>query len=370
MPKLTTFQRLSAPYAIALLACLPVAHASDRPWYVGGDAGLANTHIDANAIDDRLDDKGLEATTTLNDRQRVAGRLFGGWQFHRHFSLEAAYTDLGELDIRFQDLDDSLESEDLSEVWPLSGSGIELTLRGHLPLTENISAFARAGLFNWSGDYQLGDTPAYTESGTDPIFGLGGQWQMHDRWSMRLNWDRFWLNGEDTDFISIGLIAHLGESRSQLAPITAKPSAPAKRAPERETGRETPSIEEKTTSAAPKIKEKTSDFEEQDWTVTFDFDSYKAEISEAELDEIRHLMDQHPESKLFLTGFSDSTGPAIYNLQLSRQRAEASKAFLLGKGINVDRINVSALGEADPIADNDSAESRAKNRRVEIVLRQ
>ena len=65
-------------------------------------------------------------------------------------------------------------------------------------------------------------------------------------------------------------------------------------------------------------------------------------------------------------GHADWTGTDAYNLRLSRARAEAVKRFLVGQGIEANRIFTEGKGERSPIADNRTREGRAKNRRVEV----
>jgi outer membrane protein OmpA-like peptidoglycan-associated protein len=66
-------------------------------------------------------------------------------------------------------------------------------------------------------------------------------------------------------------------------------------------------------------------------------------------------------------GYTDNSGDAAYNLDLSKRRAQAAMDYLGTKGIAENRVTVVGYGEANPIADNASPEGRAQNRRV--VLR-
>ena len=66
-------------------------------------------------------------------------------------------------------------------------------------------------------------------------------------------------------------------------------------------------------------------------------------------------------------GHTDSEGDADYNLQLSERRAQAVADYLEAKGVAVGRLTAKGIGESQPMADNDTAEGRAQNRRV--VLR-
>lgn len=70
-----------------------------------------------------------------------------------------------------------------------------------------------------------------------------------------------------------------------------------------------------------------------------------------------------------ITGFTDSTGTADYNQKLSEQRAATVKDFLVKNGIDPSKITILGKGASDPVADNSTKEGRAKNRRVEIMVK-
>jgi OOP family OmpA-OmpF porin len=67
-------------------------------------------------------------------------------------------------------------------------------------------------------------------------------------------------------------------------------------------------------------------------------------------------------------GHTDSVGADAYNQGLSVRRSEAVKAYLVSKGIERNRVYTEGKGEKQPVADNKTAEGRAKNRRVEIEV--
>ena len=71
---------------------------------------------------------------------------------------------------------------------------------------------------------------------------------------------------------------------------------------------------------------------------------------------------------IIAVGHTDSVGADAYNQKLSVKRAEAIKAYLVSKGIEKNRIYTEGKGEKQPVADNKTAEGRAKNRRVEIEV--
>ena len=74
------------------------------------------------------------------------------------------------------------------------------------------------------------------------------------------------------------------------------------------------------------------------------------------------------ERKLTIEGHTDSQGSSSYNQVLSQQRADAVRSYLISRGYPSDLIQAQGIGEDRPVADNASAEGRANNRRVEIIV--
>ncbi len=71
---------------------------------------------------------------------------------------------------------------------------------------------------------------------------------------------------------------------------------------------------------------------------------------------------------IIAVGHTDSVGTDAYNQKLSVRRADAVKAYLVNKGVESNRVYTEGKGEKQPVADNKTAEGRAKNRRVEIEV--
>jgi OOP family OmpA-OmpF porin len=103
--------------------------------------------------------------------------------------------------------------------------------------------------------------------------------------------------------------------------------------------------------------------------VFFDFD--KAVLKpegKAKLDDLVGKLKNVALEVIIAIGHTDSIGSKEYNQKLSVRRAEAVKAYLVSKGIEPNRIYTEGKGLTQPIADNRTAEGRAKNRRVEIEV--
>ena len=86
------------------------------------------------------------------------------------------------------------------------------------------------------------------------------------------------------------------------------------------------------------------------------------------LDLIADIMNEYKDSKFHVAGHTDSVGSEALNQKLSEARAKAVLDYLVSKGVAVDRLTSKGYGEAEPVASNNTASGRAKNRRVDINL--
>ena len=93
-----------------------------------------------------------------------------------------------------------------------------------------------------------------------------------------------------------------------------------------------------------------------------------AGTSGAEVDNLAAILKAYTDVKVSVQGYTDSKGNATSNQTLSQQRADAVKARLISKGIAANRISTKGFGAANPVATNDTAEGRAENRRIEVVI--
>jgi len=87
----------------------------------------------------------------------------------------------------------------------------------------------------------------------------------------------------------------------------------------------------------------------------------------AKLDEIAQVL-KDKEQPIVVYGFTDSVGTRDNNMSLSQKRASAVRDYLVSKGVPQDLVTAQGKGPDDPVADNNSVEGRAQNRRVEIVV--
>ncbi len=101
------------------------------------------------------------------------------------------------------------------------------------------------------------------------------------------------------------------------------------------------------------------------------FDSGKSTLkpeSEKELENLLKLLNEIPTLKIEISGHTDNVGSAAFNKNLSEKRAKAVVDYLVGKGINADRLTFMGYGFDQPKASNDTPEGRQENRRTEFKV--
>jgi outer membrane protein OmpA-like peptidoglycan-associated protein len=86
------------------------------------------------------------------------------------------------------------------------------------------------------------------------------------------------------------------------------------------------------------------------------------------LDQVAAALLATKERKIVIEGYTDSRGSDTYNEELSRRRADAVREYIVSRGYDGDLVTSTGMGKARPVADNGTAEGRANNRRVEIVV--
>ena len=86
------------------------------------------------------------------------------------------------------------------------------------------------------------------------------------------------------------------------------------------------------------------------------------------LQDLATSLEEYEGTDVLVVGHTDSTGEASYNQSLSERRADAARTFLLGAGLEADRVTAMGRGEEEPIASNETTSGRQENRRVEVAI--
>jgi outer membrane protein OmpA-like peptidoglycan-associated protein len=101
------------------------------------------------------------------------------------------------------------------------------------------------------------------------------------------------------------------------------------------------------------------------------FDTGRATLNPGaamKLDRLAAFLNEHPDRRVQIEGFTDSVGGDAYNQDLSERRADAVKAALTMRGIDPSRVGTEGYGKAYPVASNSDSGGRQLNRRVEVVI--
>lgn len=104
---------------------------------------------------------------------------------------------------------------------------------------------------------------------------------------------------------------------------------------------------------------------------SYAFESQKSEILEAqfgELNNVAEVLKMNPDLRIRIDGHTDSSGSSQLNQDLSEQRAGAVRSYLEGIGIDSSRLETQGFGMTAPVASNDTAEGKAKNRRCQMTV--
>lgn len=176
----------------------------------GGYAGLG---FGQSSVDIEVDTSlsSLAGVTTTVEDSDTSFKLFAGYNFNDNFGVEVAYQNLGEMSVRYEDSVDFIL--DTWEASALSVAGI-----GYLPINESASVFGKFGLARWDLDAAEtssipGVAGGVSESGIDPLFGLGFQYTVGNV-ALRAEYERYMSLGDaqttgESDVDVIGVSAAL-----------------------------------------------------------------------------------------------------------------------------------------------------------------
>ena len=318
-----------------LFAGNSIASNHENPWYAGARIGA--THYSDFS-------QNLSTNDGIDD-DNFGGGLFLGYNFNDWFALETGYTHLGKI-----------ETDNDADI---SHQALELVGKFTWQATESVDLFAKAGIFaaKSKGSDQLS---GFDDTSTNGTLGLGSEYHFTENFSARLEYqfyngltldDKGYDADWDTHLVALGLVYSWGKPDAiviQDAPVT-------------EAVKAEPVIVEVAEKKAIEVENQTAQiyFDTSSNTIT-------AESAKQLQPIISHLKD-HPAATIVAVGHADSRGSEENNQKLSEQRAEALSNYLIKEySIQPERIAYSGEGELSPIADNNTKEGQAKNRRVSV----
>lgn len=103
--------------------------------------------------------------------------------------------------------------------------------------------------------------------------------------------------------------------------------------------------------------------------INFELDkAFIPDVNKPLLDRAAKIIQEVPDMELMIIGHTDSLASDEYNMELSRERAEAVKDYLVSKGVDASKLRTKGMGESDPVADNSTEQGRFRNRRIEFTV--
>ena len=327
---------------------------------------LASTALQAQAADDRF----YVAPTvnyTFSDSDRRADDGWGGGvalgkPITEHLNLELALTG------------SALDLKAGSGKYELWGLGVDA-----LYLLNRDADFTPYGVLGIGAMYT--DIPGKNDTGLMGNIGLGIMKRLTDNISLRADaryrmddnaTNAFNANNFGDAIVSVGLNIALGQ-KAQPAPKPEPVAQPAP-APEPVAAPVAPPA-----PAEPALKTQQGQQLEKAQSgdtvvllegVNFEFDSARLRPDALPiLDEAVTVLNRRKDISVDVVGHTDSTGTKKYNQALSERRAKSVYDYFVSKGIAADRLTAKGYGETKPAYSNATREGRAKNRRVELVVK-
>ena len=357
--------------ALAVMAA-PLALAQIPGPYVGISAGQTQATIDNKNISAGLASQGFTTTGISNSDRDSGYKVFGGYQFGKHFAVEGGYFDLG----KFGYTATTVPAGTMNGTIKLRGLNLDLV--GILPISDSFSLSARVGTNYAEASDTFSGTGAVnvpmnstSKSEANLKLGLGAQWDFTPSWGLRGELERYRINDAigsrgDIDMASIGLVYRFGKpARVQVAAAPAPayvapppPLPPVVVAPP-------PPPPPKPVYMAP-VPRKVSFASDS----LFDFDKSDVKSMGADaIDKFARDLNGVSYEMIVVTGHSDRIGSSAYNQKLSERRANAVRNYLVDKsGIPASKVSAQGVGETAPVTKTEDCKGKAKTKALILCL--
>jgi OOP family OmpA-OmpF porin len=344
------------PAALLAIAAVPALAADDKTaWEVGAAALFATYDWDDSSVDD----------------SSTGAKLFGGYRFNRWLGVEGAYHNFGDFDA---DLDPGNPGGNNT----IEIDGFSLVGKLHVPIpVENLDPFVKAGWYDFDQQRVVDDAVADANSPSGFTAGAGVDLMVTDSLKFRLEGDWYDIDDADLWSLNLGVAYQFGRPAAPVMAAAAAPPPPPPPAPPPppppppadSDGDGVIDANDKCPGTPAGATVDADGCEEELILKGVTFQTNSAVLTPQDqllLDSVATILEQRRQFNVEVRGHTDSTGPDAFNQQLSERRAESVREYLISRGIAAERLTARGLGESEPIADNDTAEGRALNRRVTL----
>lgn len=338
-----------------------VAQASQEPVRFYAGAGLVRSWLEPDTSD---------TSWSVGDENSHGWEVLGGYRLLDQVSLEGFYSDLGAATLR-----DRVTAAEEDVVYRVFGVAANwYPFQESWAGQDSLRWYVKAGLSSIDNSTGANATKDY-----DAVLAIGGgvEYEFSNRWQLRLSAQS---HTRDAHVIGLSVLKAWGKSSSPVVQEQLAEPVVLEEEPE-------PVV-------LPVIADEDGDgvADERDacpgtpvgmavnangcsaLDITLDgvyFSSGSAELEGASLPVLQKVvksLNAFPSARVEIGAHTDAQGSDVLNQKLSEKRAASVKSYLVGQGVAAERLEVRGYGEAQPIADNGTAEGRAKNRRVEMKL--
>ncbi len=329
-----------------IFALSPVAQAmADSNFYVGARVGAA------------LLKDNCAANTNCDDKDAAGGFILG-YDFGKMFfldglSIEGTYDFLGKYDYHYLDTNNTTTNGKYNIY---AGT---LAPKFDWAITDRTDLFAKVGAAWWRTN---GDKNDFSDASL--MAGLGADHRASDMINLRLEYQ--YIHDINTTIHTANVLDDTKASSHMLA---AGITFHFGRAPLVAVVEEAPVIEyeEVVYEEITPVEVEPVVIASESAHINFGFGQTELTTSQKiELDPMVQRLNEYEDATATITGYTDNVGSEEVNLTVSQKRAKGVADYFMQNGISMDRLDVQALGESDPIAPNSSKEGRQENRRVEI----
>ena len=351
------------------------AFAQESGYYYGGlSVGQSRARIDEERISASLLAEGF-TSSMVRDQKSGAFKLFGGYQLHRNFAVEAGYFNLG----KFGFTSTTVPAGTLTGQIKLQGFNLDLV--GSVPLTERLSALARVGVqsarardtFTGTGAVVV-TNPNPSQRATNYKLGAGLQYAFGPSFLVRGEAERYRVNDAvgnkgDVNLYSVSLVFPFGRTpapapRPMAAPayVPPAPAAVAAPPPPPPVVAQAPAPPVVMPPARRRVRF------EADSLFSFDKSDIRPEGRSA-LDKFVQELRGTEFDVITVEGHTDRLGSTAYNQRLSTQRAEAVKNYLVTPGgVAAAKLAAVGKGESTPVTKPEDCKGNKANPKLIACL--
>ncbi len=178
-------------------------------WVVGGGIGIADSAATVSSLNDELAATGFNATVTTSDDKRDTLQFFADYR-SESWGARLAYVNLGNINATINGtvLDVNAFVDAVSGIHPLSARGWEMDAMYRLPLGEGATLLARAGLYRWRSEYDIGNgtiNRTVSSNGTDTTYGLTIEVPLGLEFRGYAEWSRYLIVDDSVDVFGMGV---------------------------------------------------------------------------------------------------------------------------------------------------------------------